>query len=173
MSSYRTYDEQVYLYRLYQEGRGNLAAVPGTSNHGYGIAVDLAEPWMRDWIDQHGAKYGFGKTEAPSEWWHINYKGGVNFPPPFETLEKGDRGKRVVSYTKKLAFIHPSQHKAYLDNPRRIVQWYWKYKEPVVKAVERFQRDQDLQVDGKIGPRTAKRIDYVFKWQYKNRKKKK
>src|SRR5688500_10749736 len=32
--SYRTYDEQVYFWQLYQSGKGNLAARPGTSNHG-------------------------------------------------------------------------------------------------------------------------------------------
>ena len=36
-SSYRTYAEQEYFWNLYQSGRGNLAAHPGTSNHGLGL----------------------------------------------------------------------------------------------------------------------------------------
>ena len=35
--SYRTFDEQVRLYGV----KPALAAVPGTSNHGWGLAVDL------------------------------------------------------------------------------------------------------------------------------------
>ena len=58
-----------------------LAARPCTTNHGLGRAVDLAEPWMRTWIDKHGAKYGLRKTEAFSEWWHVNYVGGFSPPP--------------------------------------------------------------------------------------------
>ena len=30
---------------------------------------------MRTVIDQIGASYGWAKTEAPSEWWHVNYVG--------------------------------------------------------------------------------------------------
>ena len=75
LSAYRSYAQQLYLYNLYLSGLGGLAAVPGTSSHEYGIAVDLAEPYMRTVVDQIGARYGWAKTEAPSEWWHVNYLG--------------------------------------------------------------------------------------------------
>ena len=77
-SSYRSYAQQVELYALYLSGRGNLAAVPGTSNHGWGTAVDLATPQMRVMVDQIGAKYGWSKqwSDAQSEWWHILYQAG-------------------------------------------------------------------------------------------------
>lgn len=162
-SSYRTYDEQVALYKLYQEGRGNLAAIPGTSNHGWGVAVDLAEEWMRSWINEHGAKYGWKKTEAFSEWWHVNYDGSVHFPT-FKTLEKGSRGKAVVHFTKRLAFIRQKGGRSYLR------RWFFRFKQPVVDAVRDFQKDQGLSVDGKIGPKTAARIDAVFHRQYHARK---
>jgi D-alanyl-D-alanine carboxypeptidase len=79
MSSYRTYAQQVYLYNLYRSGRGNLAAVPGTSNHGWGLAVDLATTQMRAMLDRIGRKYGWAKewSDAQSEWWHIKYRSGV------------------------------------------------------------------------------------------------
>ena len=79
MSSYRTYAQQVYLYDLYRSGRGNLAAVPGTSNHGWGLAVDLATTQMRAMLDRIGHKYGWAKewSDAQSEWWHIKYRAGV------------------------------------------------------------------------------------------------
>jgi hypothetical protein len=78
-SSYRTYAQQQELYDLYRSGRGNLAAVPGTSNHGWGLAVDLATTQMRSMVDRIGRKYGWAKewSDAPSEWWHIKYRPGV------------------------------------------------------------------------------------------------
>ncbi len=75
LSAYRSYAQQLYLYNLYISGQGGLAAVPGTSSHEYGIAVDLADPSMRSVVDEIGANYGWAKTEAPSEWWHVNYIG--------------------------------------------------------------------------------------------------
>ena len=40
-SGWRSYDQQVRLYNLYRQGRGNLAARPGTSKHEAGAAVDF------------------------------------------------------------------------------------------------------------------------------------
>lgn len=52
--AYRTYARQQYFWNLYLSGEGNLAARPGTSNHGLGVAIDVnrkadakALPWMR------------------------------------------------------------------------------------------------------------------------------
>lgn len=91
-SSYRTYAKQVYYWNLYQSGQGNEAAKPGTSNHGWGTAVDLSEEWMRDWIDKHGAKYKWAKTEAFNEWWHVNFTGeSGDFPETgSETIAEGE-----------------------------------------------------------------------------------
>lgn len=76
--AYRTYEQQVYFWNLYQSGKGSLAAHPGTSNHGLGLAVDLATPQMRSVADQIGSKYGWAKrwSDAPSEWWHLKWKEG-------------------------------------------------------------------------------------------------
>ena len=78
MSSYRTYAQQVYLWDEYQAGSGNLAAHPGSSNHGAGVAVDLASPAMRQMLDRIGHKYGWAKewSDAQSEWWHIAWREG-------------------------------------------------------------------------------------------------
>jgi D-alanyl-D-alanine carboxypeptidase len=73
--SYRSYDEQVDLARrkgLYSQG--GLAAKPGTSDHGWGLATDLdlngkALTWMRANAD----KYGFDEN-VPRESWHWTYK---------------------------------------------------------------------------------------------------
>jgi LysM repeat protein len=75
LSGYRSHAQQRYLYHLYLSGRGALAFAPGSSAHEYGTAVDLAAPAMAEVIDRIGAGYGWAKTEAPSEWWHVNYVG--------------------------------------------------------------------------------------------------
>lgn len=72
--SYRTYETQVDLVRrkgLYSQG--GLAAAPGTSMHGWGVAVDLqldstAQAWMR----QNAGRFGFVEN-VPREPWHWQY----------------------------------------------------------------------------------------------------
>jgi LAS superfamily LD-carboxypeptidase LdcB len=73
--SYRSYTEQVDVARrkgLYSQG--GLAAKPGTSEHGWGMATDLdlnnkAQAWMR----ANGEKYGFVEN-TPREPWHWAFK---------------------------------------------------------------------------------------------------
>jgi hypothetical protein len=78
-TAYRTYQEQVALYNQYGYPH---AAYPGTSNHGWGRAVDLATHAMRSWIDAHGEQFGWGKHgDAPDEWWHITFDGRGKLGP--------------------------------------------------------------------------------------------
>jgi zinc D-Ala-D-Ala carboxypeptidase len=73
--SYRPLEAQERLARqkgLYRDG--GLAAVPGTSNHGWGLALDLnldssALAWMRD----NGWRHGFVE-DVPREPWHWTYR---------------------------------------------------------------------------------------------------
>jgi len=73
--SYRTYESQVDLaHRKGLHKHGGLAATPGTSNHGWGLALDLdldasAQQWMRD----NGWRYGFVE-DVPREPWHWTYR---------------------------------------------------------------------------------------------------
>ncbi|MFB9725278.1 D-alanyl-D-alanine carboxypeptidase family protein [Haloechinothrix salitolerans] len=82
--SYRSFPAQVDLYRR----KPSLAAVPGTSNHGWGVAIDMcggvesfgtsAHQWMRanapafGWIHPNWARQGGGREEP----WHWEYVGG-------------------------------------------------------------------------------------------------
>jgi LysM repeat protein len=75
LSAFRTYAQQDYLYQLYLSGQGEPANPPGSSTHELGIAVDVAEPVMRDIIDQIGPTYGWYGT-IETEWWHVEYLGG-------------------------------------------------------------------------------------------------
>jgi hypothetical protein len=163
ISSYRTYAEQEETWAAYQAG-GNLAAIPGTSNHGWGLAVDIPNSWEQEWMRSHGAHYGWEKTEAFSEPWHFTYVPGVfTAPPAFKTLRHGSRGPRVVKYTRRLAYIHRTKGAAYL--PR----FFFKFKQPVVVGVKNFQRAYRLKQDGEIGPKTAAKINAVFLRQYAKR----
>jgi len=73
--SYRDYAAQVRLAQqkgLYSEG--GLAATPGTSNHGWGLSLDLdlddrALAWMRE----NAWRYGFVE-DVPREPWHWTYR---------------------------------------------------------------------------------------------------
>jgi D-alanyl-D-alanine carboxypeptidase len=73
--SYRPYAEQVDLARrkgLYSQG--GLAAKPGTSEHGWGMAADLdLNAKALSWMKQHGAEYGY-VNNVPRESWHWAYK---------------------------------------------------------------------------------------------------
>jgi D-alanyl-D-alanine carboxypeptidase len=73
--SYRSYDEQVDLARrkgLYSQG--GLAAKPGTSEHGWGMATDLdLNSKAQAWVRKHGDEYGFVEN-VPREPWHWAFK---------------------------------------------------------------------------------------------------
>ena len=76
LSAYRTSEQQGEMYDLYLSGAGAPANAPGSSSHELGISVDLATEEMRYVVDQIGWQYGWGKLEAPEEWWHVTYGGG-------------------------------------------------------------------------------------------------
>lgn len=73
--SYRSYASQVDLAQrkgLYSQG--GLAAAPGTSDHGWGIALDLdlnskAQTWMR----ANAGQFGFVEN-VPREPWHWTFQ---------------------------------------------------------------------------------------------------
>jgi LAS superfamily LD-carboxypeptidase LdcB len=73
--SYRPYTEQVDLAKrkgLYSQG--GLAAKPGTSEHGWGMAADLdLDSKGLSWMRQNGARYGF-VNNVSRESWHWAYK---------------------------------------------------------------------------------------------------
>lgn len=81
---YRSLTEQHVVKRL----KGGLAAVPGRSNHGWGLAIDLCSSDTRgdswDWLVQNGVVYGWANPawaqrsgSGPFEPWHWEYTRGV------------------------------------------------------------------------------------------------
>ncbi|WP_062213840.1 M15 family metallopeptidase [Demequina oxidasica] len=72
--SYRTYQSQV----ITKARKGHMAAPPGTSNHGWGMAVDLY-PESAAWLTANGAKFGWVHPAwarpggSLPESWHLEY----------------------------------------------------------------------------------------------------
>ena len=109
--TYRTYKQQEALFlsrytttplpgrptkrwngvTYWQKPKTAMAAVPGTSNHGWGLAVDFAEerngkpgvesvsPRFVKWLIKNAATYGFS-AELQSEPWHWRYVAGDKTP---------------------------------------------------------------------------------------------
>lgn len=82
---YRTYDDQVRVKAQY----GSKASTPGTSNHGFGLAVDFSygggtsvAPGDKyyEWLTKNAALYGFKRLpwnpKHPESWesWHWEYQ---------------------------------------------------------------------------------------------------
>jgi LAS superfamily LD-carboxypeptidase LdcB len=57
-------------------------AVPGTSNHNLGIAVDIADASGKrlEWLVKNAPQFGWSWEVVPEEPWHIRYVAGDNKP---------------------------------------------------------------------------------------------
>lgn len=77
-SSARTFQQQVGLKADWAaRGEPQKAAEPGTSNHGWGLAVDVLGPRAQAWLARHGMAYGWSHDEGArvGEVWHYRYVG--------------------------------------------------------------------------------------------------
>jgi hypothetical protein len=159
--SYRPLADQQHFWNLYVSGRGSLAARPGTSNHGLGLAVDLATQAMRHIVDVIGRPFGWAKawSDAPSEWWHLKWRPGTYakvqaFHGALATLRKGARHKDVVALKALLrdrgvkgAGKHPRKQFPAMSPGRR-------FGGAVDRRVRWFQQAMGMKVDGVVGPKT-------------------
>jgi len=158
-SAYRNIARQWYYWNLYQSGQGNLAAYPGTSNHGMGINVDVPTA-VRALIDKYGAPFGWSKSwsDAPGEWWHITYQTGhYSGPDPgpgysgpgsinhYPTLKRGRHGPAV-----KRAQKHLNRWNLGMTRPARDGD----FGKTTAKAVREFQHVHHMKADGVIGKKT-------------------
>ncbi|WP_369370298.1 M15 family metallopeptidase [Promicromonospora sp. Populi] len=86
--SYRSYEAQVAV----ASAKPHLAAIPGTSNHGWGLAVDLDNPIAGGnspeyvWLRLHGPDYGWDNPSwaqlggAKPEPWHFEFFAAGSIP---------------------------------------------------------------------------------------------
>ena len=148
-SSYRDFAGQVLMRKQWcaQRKCGN-AAVPGTSNHGIGLAVDVNRP---DLVNKYGAPFGWQKkwSDAAHEPWHFKWSGfGKTDPglPFYKYALQFDSKGEPVSKLQELLKKHG----------------YWKhglgnyFGKNVQKAVKKFQKDNGMTPDGIVGTQTWK-----------------
>jgi D-alanyl-D-alanine dipeptidase len=72
--SYRTFAEQVDV----KNRKPTLAARPGFSKHGWGLATDInvRDPKVFDWLKRNATRFGWeGPLQQPYEPWHWQFKG--------------------------------------------------------------------------------------------------
>ena len=152
-SSYRSYAQQEFFWRAYRSGRGAVAARPGRSNHGWGLAVDVRTPPMAAFIRRHGRRYGWSHDEGRrvGEWWHMRYVGGYRGADPgseaeLPTLRAGAKGKLVTELQASLA------RKGYRTATTG------DFDARTRAAVIHYQRRKGLTADGIVGPLTWQRL---------------
>lgn len=93
------------------------AATPGASNHGWGLALDLAEEYDTDsapdsirsqwvqWLVTNAARYGIS-AELQSEPWHWRYVAGDAIPQAVLDFEKG-QPTTTTPTTPAMVFAYP------------------------------------------------------------------
>ena len=198
---YRSYDQQVKLFTerytptysatvntledrrmwngvMHYKKRGVAAvAVPGTSNHGWGLAVDTAidadgdlgfefPPKSLDkgaisWLLANASKYGFS-WEMQSEPWHIRYIAGDKIPTAVLEFEKSGIA------TPSTQPFDPANGKwgnyPTLSKPEQRLgakNDFVKYMQGVMK----FKAGQStVTVDGNFGPQTEAALKNVQKF---------
>jgi len=135
-------------WEKYQAG-GNLAARPGTSNHGFGTALDLP-PATVDAVRKYGDAFGWNHahTDAPSESWHHLFLPSQahkdviarwSTDPVIKQGSKGPATKTLKTLLKK--------------------HGYWPTVFPIVEGfgsrttaqVKKFQKAYGLRPDGFVG----------------------
>jgi len=139
-------------WERYQQG-GNLAASPGTSNHGLGLALDVP-PDTQSAIHKWGAQFGWAKqwSDGASEAWHFKFASehcNKNIVTRWtevqanDTIKYGDKGPGVrtlkILMRRNKYFPHPVN-----DKFGKITKWW----------LQKFQKANHLPADGVAGAKT-------------------
>lgn len=166
-----------------------MAAVPGTSNHGLGLAIDVAfgtDPSnatpiatspLFGWFRDNAIAYGFS-FETQSEPWHIRYVAGDTLPdavkkyeaslpkPPFDPAN-GKWGT-YPTRTKRAAKLGDTGHRiSYLEGVLKLKAGQdiktvdTRFGDKTELAVRNVQKFFNLPVDGWVGDKTWAIIDWM------------
>lgn len=89
--------------RWYLKPGNAPVAVPGTSNHGWGLAVDIASIDQKkvEWLLKNAKTFGFS-WELQNEPWHLRYVAGDSVPAAVKAfVETNQKPKRASKKTEK------------------------------------------------------------------------
>jgi peptidoglycan hydrolase-like protein with peptidoglycan-binding domain len=160
--TYRDYDTQVYLKKI----KGPYAAAPGTSNHGWGVAVDFASNINNDksaehrWMEKNAGAYGWenplwarNSTTADGmyEPWHWEYS-------PARDRKKSAPAVRVpaageIGFGQSGSKVREVQELLKARGYKNIVI-DGKFGMGTGAAVVSFQKKRKLAQVGVVGPKT-------------------
>lgn len=166
--TYRSYEQQVQA----RKNVGNLAAVPGTSNHGWGVAVDFANgmnSWSsaaQDWFRRNGGDFGWETPDWASnprnryyknEPWHKEFdpardkrKGPKIRHPKKGEVGIGSKGKDV----ERIQILLNQR----LPGKNLVVDGRFGLASAVATA--RYQHQaKGLSVTGTVGPKTLESLE--------------
>jgi len=172
--------------RWFQRPGVAMSAVPGTSNHGWGLAFDVCG-WSGDetvyieslkawpWIRANAGRFGLS-WEAQSEPWHLRYVAGDRVPDavdqpevpggpagvdagvPAPTLRLGSSGSEAFELIGVLKFWgwYPKQWMADRNDG--------KIGARAVEGIKEMQTALGRRADGVYGPVTAQALRSFFVW---------
>ena len=120
-SSARSFQQQARLRALWAaRGQPQKAARPGTSNHGWGIAVDCPFVSAQSWLLRNGGQYGWSHDEGArvNEAWHFRYVGAS--PALLRRLQRDPLAGYTASERRWIAEYDKLVHED-RDRDRRLV----------------------------------------------------
>lgn len=190
--NYRSYDQQVNLFlsryvtkqlpgqptkvwngtTYWKKPFVAMAAVPGTSNHGLGLAVDFAEKragkvvsvskQFVTWMINNAHRFGFS-AEAQSENWHWRYVAGDNIPQEVLNWEAGvspvSPTPDTHDCTRNVVRRGDTGHCVRFAQERLLFHGFepgpadGKFGRKTQDAVKYFQQTNGLKADGVVGPK--------------------
>ena len=150
---------QYAAWERYQAG-GNLAAHPGTSNHGAGRALDLPGATAAA-VAKYGDPFGWNHahTDAPREPWHHLWLANEtnhalvarwSTSQPGQRIQPGDHGPGVLELKHRLAAWGAWPRAWRVDD---------RYAGRTNQAVRAFQKAHHLKPDGIVGPGTWRALN--------------
>jgi Putative peptidoglycan binding domain len=148
------------------ERRSDGAAYPvrrGSRLADWQVGMDWSPP---EPVVREASKRGWIVTvtyqDNPKEAHHLNFRKAPEFDVE---LKKGDTGKKVQEFTRKLANLRsPKTAEPYLEHD------HFRYDRFVVAAVKRFQADHQQKQDGKYGSQTATQLEVALRQQKEREK---
>jgi len=138
-------------------------AVPGTSRHESGLALDLPEP-ARSWVTKNGAKFGWIAGIVKGEPWHFEYQAARDTMKPKPAandslpLRKGSVGPRVGRLQAGLRKTFPAYAKSVNVKRGVLIAVDNIFGDQTDAWVREFQRRVGITVDGIVGPVTVSKL---------------